>query len=115
MGDEETNSPLKRALLDVNHDLNSGHNGPKDSVCVAGIEGSSSATDGEGPTPDDNSKKPNNTVDDDPDFKATSASLIQKLLQLSSPRMDAKIVSVLLLDGNILYQKLARPPRVLVN
>ncbi|CDH51778.1 hypothetical protein RO3G_10973 [Lichtheimia corymbifera JMRC:FSU:9682] len=35
----------------------------------------------------------------DPGYKATSEALVRKLLQLSSPRMDIKIVSVLLHEG----------------
>lgn len=35
----------------------------------------------------------------DNEFKSTSEALIRKLLQIASPRLDAKIVSVLLLDG----------------
>lgn len=34
-----------------------------------------------------------------PDYKATSTLLLRKLLELPNPRMDTKIVSVLLLDG----------------
>lgn len=33
------------------------------------------------------------------DYKATSIALIEKLLQFSSPRLDAKIVNVLFLEG----------------
>ncbi|KAF7731658.1 hypothetical protein EC973_008828 [Apophysomyces ossiformis] len=35
----------------------------------------------------------------DADFKSTSEALIKKLLQLSAPRLDVKIVGVLLLEG----------------
>jgi hypothetical protein len=33
------------------------------------------------------------------DFKTTSVTLIQKLLQISTPRLDSKIVNVLFLEG----------------
>ncbi|KAI9022753.1 hypothetical protein CLU79DRAFT_835119 [Phycomyces nitens] len=39
------------------------------------------------------------SVPSDTDFKSTSEALIKKLLQLSSPRLDIKIVSVLQLEG----------------
>ncbi|KAG0177436.1 hypothetical protein DFQ28_005927 [Apophysomyces sp. BC1034] len=51
--------------------------------------------------PSDNQKRKESTSSSstDADFKSTSEALIKKLLQLSAPRLDVKIVGVLLLEG----------------
>lgn len=50
----------------------------------------------------DGEKKSGKRPASDPGYKATSEALVRKLLQLSSPRMDIKIVSVLLHEGSSL-------------
>ncbi|CAO3623123.1 unnamed protein product [Cunninghamella blakesleeana] len=63
----------------------------------------SNSTNANQPASDNESSSPSAPVTKAPlsdnEFKSTSEALIRKLLQLSSPRLDAKIVSVLLLDG----------------
>lgn len=44
-------------------------------------------------------KKASAAVVTDATFKSTSVSLIEKLLQFSTPRLDVKIVNVLFLEG----------------
>ncbi|KAI7883207.1 hypothetical protein K492DRAFT_205611, partial [Lichtheimia hyalospora FSU 10163] len=71
----------------TNDDVNDTHNDSSSSS----NSNESDSTDGEKAS----SKRPTS----DPGYKATSEALVRKLLQLSSPRMDIKIVSVLLHEG----------------
>jgi hypothetical protein len=47
-----------------------------------------------------NSQNEEQVIPNEQVFKTTSVALIEKLLQFPTPRLDSKIVNVLLLEGN---------------
>lgn len=87
------------STLQTTNDVNGTHD--DSSSCSSTNSNESSSTDGEKAS----SKRPTS----DPGYKATSEALVRKLLQLSSPRMDIKIVSVLLHEGNYHYSSFLFP------
>lgn len=87
------------STLQTTNDVNGTHD--DSSSCSSTNSNESSSTDGEKAS----SKRPTS----DPGYKATSEALVRKLLQLSSPRMDIKIVSVLLHEGKFHYSSFLFP------
>lgn len=52
-------------------------------------------------TETDEKNKDQDVTEKATNYRATSIALIEKLLQFSTPRLDTKIVNVLLLEGTI--------------